>query len=176
MICGFCGYDFKTGAMSKSFNPQAKPGKKKGRPGGLVSPQIKKFAFIGILIVLASVSYKYIFSLKSYIFTLRTIVLDFARPIIEGKTGEKRDKGRKEASVTKKTTKKYADNALRIEGISYDPEAKSFIAVNGKLVSEGETIRGVIVERIDKDSVMVLIEGEEKVFTIGQTIPLPKKK
>jgi hypothetical protein len=122
------------------------------------------------------VSYKYIFSLKSYIFTLRTIVLDFARPIIGGKSGEKKDKDRKEASINKKTKKKYADNGLRIEGISYDPGSKSFIAVNGKLVSEGETIKGVIVKKIDKDSVTVIIEGEEKVFTVGQSIPLPKKK
>jgi len=55
-----------------------------------------------------------------------------------------------------------ASNGITLDGVFFDPNGKSSAIINGKVVSEGSKVRGVIVDKINKDSVDILVNGEKK--------------
>ncbi|RKY37596.1 MAG: hypothetical protein DRP78_00660 [Candidatus Omnitrophota bacterium] len=58
---------------------------------------------------------------------------------------------------------------INLEGIMWDEKGKSVAIVNGKLVKELDTVCGMRILKIDKES--VVIKNKDKVFTI-----MPKKR
>lgn len=53
-----------------------------------------------------------------------------------------------------------------LEGIIYDPGKQSFAVFGGKTYKEGEKVGESVVVRIQKDSVMMRVNGEEKTLRI----------
>ena len=180
MACGYCGYDFTTGTMGQSFDPQKAYKGEKPKIGG-VSHSIKKFAIIGILILIVSLTYKHILNIKS-------IIEDFVSSAIQDASGSKKKvntKGKAKVKSNKpqkielrdmrfyeKKEKpgKYRD--LRVEGIFFDSTGKSFVTINGKVLSEGESISDVGIEKIYSDSVELRVKGETKILGVSQSLPL----
>jgi len=70
-FCKICGYDPKTDRMSPNFvsptnSPLMPPNKKAASlVSGGVSPGVKKFAFIGLIIIMFSIFYKNHFSISN---------------------------------------------------------------------------------------------------------------
>lgn len=63
--------------------------------------------------------------------------------------------------------------AVVVEGILFDAGGKSFVTLNGKILSEGENYRGAIIKKINQDSVELVIDGETRVLKINQKLSLP---
>ncbi len=178
MTCGYCGYDFKTGAMDPSFDPNKPKKTEKNKIGG-ISPLIKKFATIGILVLVVSLTYKHMFNIKA-------IIEDFVSSALQQTSGGKKkitvkgkvkgDNKPQKMELTdvrfyekKEKPGKYKD--LKVEGIFFDPSGKSFITINGKILSEGESINDTVIEKIYSDSVELKVKGETKVLGVNQSTP-----
>ena len=56
--------------------------------------------------------------------------------------------------------------ALIIEGILYDPSGKSFVSINGNVVSEGDVSGDIAVKKINPNSVEV--KGEDKIIEVQE--------
>ncbi len=186
MICPFCGYDFNTGTMSQSFDKlKAKARmeeKKVTDKTGAVRPSVKKFAFFGIGIVVLSVFYKHNFNINSVISPIfnKIVRINLAKPKVVNSHNKKANKVEKlelmNAMFFEGIKKAYRGDALVIEGIIFDPEGKSRVIIDGNVLSEGESIKGITIKKINKDSVEVVIGQETKVFTVEQKILLENKK
>lgn len=53
-------------------------------------------------------------------------------------------------------------DCLSLEGIFYDVNGKSSAIINGKIVFKGDTVNGSTVDKINKDSVDIIVNGEKK--------------
>lgn len=185
-ICAFCGYDPKTDAISPTFIQQAdslksikQKIKENERAAGTgIDPRIKNFAFIGLVIVAFSIFYKNNFSISG-------VASEITHSFTRLKTGKftigvftkkkKKDKTAKKVElINMGSFQAPQDIALRkelvIEGISFDPGYRSFVIINGKVISEGQSIDGATVKTINKDSVEVVVDGQRKVLGIKQRI------
>jgi hypothetical protein len=56
-------------------------------------------------------------------------------------------------------------NAYKISGIIFAPPSNSLAVINGNKIKEGELLGGVKVKKINKDSVILEIEGKDIVIT-----------
>ena len=57
---------------------------------------------------------------------------------------------------------------FQLEGIVYDPAGRSVVTINGEIVSEGETYKGRLIRRINRDSIVVTYRGTDKVLYLAQ--------
>ena len=51
---------------------------------------------------------------------------------------------------------------ISLQGISFDPATRSSAIINGKVVFEGDSVSGIIVDKINRDSVDIVVNGEKK--------------
>ena len=181
IICTFCGYDHKADTISQSFKRKAAARKKEERTrlaGGGIDPRVKKFAYIGLVITVFSLFYRYNFNIN-------TMWSEARQSVSKTKIGKFLiDRGiplRKKAKVTQKIelidVRSYqgpasttANKESKIEGIFFDPDAKSFVTIQGKVLSEGESLGSITVKKINRDSVEVMVDGESMVVGVDQSI------
>lgn len=185
-VCVFCGYDFKTDTVSQSFQPKpdslrCKEEKEQTAKGSGVSSGVKKFALTGLAIVIFSIFYKYNFNINSI---AQDASLLFNRiktgKFTKGKSDNKAEKEAKKIELisvrfSKQPEKISGYENLKIEGIFFDTNAKSFIVVNGKVIPEGQSFDSVTVKKINKDSVELIIGNDTKVLRVNQSIPFSGK-
>lgn len=69
LFCQYCGYDPSTDMIHKGFVPHVTPPPKKSPfpSGGGVGEGVKKFAFIGICVLIFSIFYKNHFSISNVV-------------------------------------------------------------------------------------------------------------
>lgn len=170
VICTFCGFDHKTGTINQSFKPKINPGTKikdkekkaQSREAG-INPRIKNFAFIGIGIVMFSIFYKYNFNIN-----LATSEVKYFIAKLKINKKEKISQPMEFINVGSFEGQKKVFNSKEpvLEGIVFNPEGRSFIIVNGSVVSEGEAVDNITVKKINKNSVELVIDGESKVVEV----------
>lgn len=178
-ICTFCGYDYKTGAINQSLKPKISPGKKinekekkaQSREAG-VNPRIKNFAFIGLGIVMFSIFYKYNFNIDLATSEIKYLIAKLkTNRFVAQKIKTQKEKSNKPMELlnvesfdgSKKISK---SKEPVVEGIVFNPEGKSFIIINGNVVSEGEAVDNITVKKINKSSAELIIDGESKVVEV----------
>jgi len=59
-----------------------------------------------------------------------------------------------------------ASSGIKLEGIIYDPGGRSMAILNGKTCQTGEILGTATIVKIQKDHVVISIEGEEKTLWI----------
>lgn len=185
-ICEYCGYDPKTDRVSESFKPKSeaairKEEKEKARKEGAVGSGVKKFAMIGLAVVIFSVLYKYNFNING---VARDAGL-FLDRIKSGNLTRGKDAGKKETENEKielisvrsfDGSKQPRNNKeQKIEGIFFDESGKSFVIVNGKLLPEGGSLGDFTVKKIYKGSVELILGDELINLRINQVIPASGK-
>lgn len=183
-ICPACGYDPTTDRVNQAAKAQIEQsealGKKKNKKekkegGGGVNPGIKKFALIGVAIIVFSVFYKYNFDINGVIYE---ITQNIAR-IKEGRLFSKEsDKDKEVKKIELMDVRSYTapqrqerSKELVIEGIFFDSQTKSFVIINGQVFKEGESYKGAIIAKIKEDSVILIIGNEPKILKAHQRIP-----
>ena len=183
--CPACGYDFKTDTIHPELKEQSSkktPNKPANRKGSGIAPRVKKFAFAGLsIVVLYLVLGRVNFDAAGITFKIKSIFFDL-RKMIPGKNGQG-SKSKEKAPEKKElltvsffggveNPQKYKD-ALVVEGIFFDPNAKSYVTLNGKVLAEGESLSEVLVKKINKDSVELIIAGKSKVLKATEEMALP---
>jgi len=173
-ICPFCGYDHKTGTVSQqvtSENTQKRSQikeQKAASKGNGVDPVVKKFAFIGLGIVLFSILYKYNFNINIIAYEISDI---FGR--VTGKPNKKKDKTSEKIELIDVRSLKIPKKAIRykgleVEGILFDPAGRSFVTINGDVIPEGGTSGNITVQKIHKDSVELIVNGKSQIIEVKQ--------
>ena len=188
-ICPSCGYDPTTDTVNQSAKAQIeqsgilhKKNKEKEKEAGRgVNPKIKRFVFIGLAVIVFSVFYKHNFDINGVIYE---ITQNIAR-IKEGKLFSKKSDKDKDKEVKKielidvrsynAPERQDRSKDLVVEGIFFDPQTKSFVIINGKVITEGESYRGAIVARIKEDSVELIMGNETKILKAHQRMPFIAK-
>ncbi|PIQ88025.1 MAG: hypothetical protein COV73_01010, partial [Candidatus Omnitrophica bacterium CG11_big_fil_rev_8_21_14_0_20_43_6] len=56
----------------------------------------------------------------------------------------------------------------KIEGVFYDPKGKSYVLINGHLVSEKESFGNMVIQKINSDSVEALEDGKQLILRVHQ--------
>lgn len=59
-------------------------------------------------------------------------------------------------------------SGVKLEGIIYDPGARSLAILNGKTYQAGEAVGDMTVLKILRDRVVILMGGEEKILWIRE--------
>lgn len=185
MVCVMCGYDHKTGIINNAFKEQMakergareKVQRKKEKlqnKGRGISPSVKKFIFIGLIITAFSLFYKHNFNISSVVSETSQSLAKLKKiKFPETTTKDKKDNKLKKIELTdvnsfKGNNKPLRKKDLKVEGIFFDPRNKSFVTINGKILSEGETAGNITVRQINRDSVELIIYGENKILKINQ--------
>lgn len=185
-FCPFCGYDPKTDAINPAFKQKVASIKDWDRKiqmeeigrGHGISPGVKMFAFIGLAVVIFSIFYKYNFNPSGVMSEVNQVWAKArikASKFIPMKAEKKKEKA--EEKKIEKTElidvrsfegAKKTTGGLVVEGIFFDPKGKSFVTINGKVVSEGETFGNITVKKINVNSVELIIESETKIIEVKQ--------
>lgn len=171
-FCRNCGYDPRTDTINPAFvRKERKSGT--ARRQRMVSPGVKGFAFWGMIVVIFSLGFQY-----------QGKILDFAwgaKDLLSGKKPKKSTSVKASAASGQKPPTRLLDvrsyqapvnkSALKdkkIEGIFYDPQGKSYVVVSGQLVSQGESFAGMVIEKINQDSVEVVEDGNRKTLKVSK--------
>jgi hypothetical protein len=183
-ICVSCGYDFKKDIVDPNFmqkkilmaDKKIKKTKAENKSAG-ISPGVKKFMFTGLAILVFSILYKYNFNLSVVYSEILRIPSEIKSGKFIGKSDNKKDKENKKVELINVLSfmgnkEKAKNKDLKIEGISFDVNGKSFIIINGSLVSEGQSFKNITVKKISKDMVEAIVDGQNKILTVNQIIPL----
>jgi len=181
-VCSFCGYDHKTGTMAeteaglvKSLEEKVKT-REKGSASKIfgVDPKVKIFAFIGLSIVIFSVFYKYNFDIKGVMSEANQVFYRIkSGAFFTGKSKKEKNKANQKIelmNVKSITTPKKSlqPGALAVEGILYDPTGKSFVSIEGNVIAEGAAFGDVVVKKINRDSVELIVKGENKIIEVQE--------
>ncbi|MDD5130177.1 MAG: hypothetical protein PHS66_03900 [Candidatus Omnitrophica bacterium] len=169
-ICSNCGYNPRTDTMTASFV-------KKNKPAGFLrkqsklSPAVKSFAFWGIIISLFSLGIKYQGKFGDIAWNAKNVFLGIrdaksARSL--GKTVPVKATRLIDVRSYKSPVDGSAADNKKIEGIFFDPQGKSYVIINGQLVSEKENFAGWFIKKINSGSVEVVEEGREKLLTVNK--------
>jgi hypothetical protein len=189
--CVFCGYDFNTDTVNQSFKAQPEKVAAKNREAAaksqgsgarqaLVSPAVKKFALIGLAVVIFSILLKNNFNVTAVLNEASIIFTKITTgKIINDKSAKKDDKENKKIELIsvrsfKIPAKISRYEKLKVEGIFFDND-KSFIVINGRVVPEGKTFENVTVKKINSDTVELIAGGETKMLRVNQSIPFPAR-
>jgi hypothetical protein len=169
-ICLNCGYNSQTDTVTPNFvrQEQEKIVKKKG----LVRPEIKIFAFLGITIIALSLIFKYQTNLGHVVYQVRSFIVgtknkanksaNVKQPL--GKDNEIKSTGLLGVRSFKAPIDKTQRKDKKVEGIFYDPKNTSYVVINGQLVSEGKSFGNMLVKKINSDSVEVVEDGIAKIL------------
>ena len=129
-ICGNCGYNPQTDMMTASFVKK----KQKvvcGQKQGILSSKVKSFVFWGMAVVVFSLGIKYQGKIGDIIWKAKNKSAQVSKKANQNKTikliGVRSYKGPADKSTSKN---------IKIEGIFYDPQGKSYVVINGQLISE----------------------------------------
>lgn len=184
-VCAHCGYDPTTDIISPSFKPKGEidTAPKKASPERRgISSGVRKFAVIGLLIVMFSIFFRHNFNINGIIYEAKLIIdrITGGKFINMNMFNSKENKEVRQLKLTDVSSyaavqKNIRYNDLVIKGIFFDPQAKSMVNINGKMISEGDIFEGITVKKINRDSVELLINGEVQALSVGKKIHLPKK-
>lgn len=191
MICSFCGYDFKTDTINPEFKAKKELEEKTGKKSKIkerqeygqrrgVSPAVKRFALIGLAIVIFSIFYKYNFNLGGVMSEVKQLLSQVRIKMSKfiPLTVEKEDKKKKKAGeqiekpqlielrsyeAPKKT---IPAGEFVVEGIFFDPQGKSFATINGVVVGEGDSVDKAWVKKINAHSVELIVDGKKKIIGV----------
>jgi hypothetical protein len=189
-ICPFCGYDPATDTVNQAAKSQIEQSgilgkknkeKEKKAGGGGVNPKIKRFAFIGLAVIVFSVFYKHNFDINGVIYEITQNISRIKEGKLFSKKSDK-DNDREAKKIELIDVRSYnaperqdRSKELVVEGIFLDPQTKSFVIINGKVITEGESYRGAIVARIKEDSVELIVGNETKILKAYQRMPFIAK-
>ena len=183
VICGFCGYNFQTGTIvaPSGGKPSGAPKKIKFR----IPNSVKLIVAVAILFVSLYLLMKHLSFTK---ININTVISNMMRNLnkLNPAPGQKAGSGRPDkkmdglAGILKqffpeKTIEEKRKTVLILEGIAFDPKSKSFATINGEILCEGESIGGIKVNKINEDSVELIVNGETKILQISQSMPSPSK-
>lgn len=161
-LCGNCGYNPQTDTLTASF--VKKEGKKESRQKqGMLSPGIKSFVFWAVIIIIFSLGVKYQGEIRDIVWKLKNKSTQAS-----GKTKQNKTVGLTDVRSYEVSMDKTAGKNRKIEGIFYDPKGKSYVVINGRLISEKESSENMIIKKINRDSVEVIQDGEEKVLKVNK--------
>ena len=188
-ICHLCGYNFKTDTLTPNFKKnesalqQIKKQRKvcERRP---INARVRNFAIFGILVTIIALALNKFQLDASWtkgfkkMFSTAKLVKIISGEGLKAKDEEQKTHYRRYITTASfegiNDPEKYK-GILLIEGIAYDPNGKSFVTVNGKVISEGEDCEGVIIQKIHRDFVDVLIGSETRSIRLYESISLSKK-
>jgi len=184
VICEFCGFNCETGALDPTF----KPGVKKDlKAKGVIANRLKAIFATLLFIIAIIVLYNAIWGRSDYLKSfasdimqrLENLKLKAATKIHSYSSGGKTNELITLAKVAlpDKAALEKRKKFLTLEGIAFVSSAKSFITINGEVLTEGDTIASVIVGKIKENSVELLLpNGEAKSLEISQSILIPVNK
>lgn len=169
-VCGNCGYNPRTDTLTTSFVKKEKQ-TKSGQKQKIVSPGVKSFAFWGMMVIVFSLGIKYQGKIGDIIWQAKNIVLgNKVNKSAKALAKSKQDKIIKLIDVRsyQRPADKSSGKDIKIEGIFYDPQAKSYVVINGQLISEKESFGGMVIKKINTDSVEVIQGGREQILRVNQ--------
>jgi len=181
VICGFCGFNCDTGALDPTFDPGAK---KEEKAKGAIADRLKAIFATVFFIISVIVLYNAIWGRSDYLkFFASDIMqrLEDLKSRVATKTRPNSSDAKTKEFITllkvtlpDKAALEKRKRFLTLEGIAYAFGAKSFITINGEVLTEGDTIASVIVGKIKESSVEFLLpNGEAESLEISQSIPIP---
>jgi hypothetical protein len=167
-ICANCGYNPKTDTLTAGFVRKNKPAIKKQT---LVSPGVRNFACWGGLIIACSLGFKYQGKIGDAFWEAKNIILGSKitkSASIPAKSIQRVPTRLIDVRSYKAPADKISASGSRIEGIFYDPQGKSYAVIAGQLLSEKESFGKMVIQKINRDSVQVIDDGQEKILTVNQ--------
>ena len=169
-ICGNCGYNPQTDTMTVSFIRKKKKAVA-GQNQRLLGSGVKSFVFWGLIIVVFSLGVKYQGKIGDFIWKIKNIYLGNKVNKPEQALG-KANQNKIIKFISVRSSKVSADKSpvgnRRIEGIFYDPQGKSYVVINGQLISEQMSFGNMVIKKINSNSVEVLQDGQEQVLTVDK--------
>ncbi len=168
-ICGNCGYDPQTDTMTKSFvKKKAVVVEQKKR---MLSPKVKSFVFWGMMIIVFSLGIKYQIKIGDLVWRGKNILLgnkvNKSAQALD-KTNQNKPLGLRDVRAYQAPVDKSLGKNKKIEGIFYDPQGKSYVMINGQLISEQMSFGDMLIKKINSDSVEVLQDGKKKVLRVNK--------
>ena len=169
-ICPHCGYNSKTDTLTPSFIPK-KDSINNIKDEKKISPGVKVFALIAIIVLIISLSIKYNFVIGEIKAKAKMFFSGDNSKASKVKQNNAKN-GQAQAVVFtdvrsfQPSEEKLQRKDKKIEGIFYDAVKKSYCVINGQLLSEGDTFQGIAIKRISKDSVEVVEDGKIKILRV----------
>ena len=169
-ICLKCGYNPQTDTIIPAFAGQERK-EKISKKKNLVGSGVKNFAFWSFVVIFLSLIFKYQAKLGDVVYQVRSFAYNknkLNKPVKikqpSAKVNEFKSIELLGARSFKAPVDKTQGKAKKIEGIFYDPKNKSYVVINGQLVSEGESFGGMLIKTINKDSVEVVEGGKSRLI------------
>jgi len=141
-----------------------------------VSPGVKKFAYFGLAIVIFSVFFKHNFNAEAIKAEVNLLWEEAQARLIPGKANKAKSKHKEGEGINKAelisvvnfdgSQKPGTNKDLKVEGIFFDADGGSFIVLNGKVISEGQSWMGVTVKKISRESVEIVVDGESRLLGV----------
>ena len=139
-----------------------------------VSPGVKKFAYFGLAIVIFSVFFKHNFNAEGIKAEVNLIFTKAQGRLMPGKAKKAKSKHKQGEGINKAelvsvidfdgSQKPDTNKDLKVEGIFFDSDGSSFVVLNGKVISEGQSWMGVTVKKINRESVEIIANGESRIL------------
>jgi hypothetical protein len=169
-ICGNCGYNPQTDTMTAAFVKKESK-KDSGRKEGILSPGVKTFVIWGMAVVIFSLGIKYQGKLGDILWKVKNTIL--GNRVAKSSQVPEKTKPIKAIRLIdvrsyKASVDKTAGKNRRIEGIFYDPQGKSYVMINGQLISEKGNFGNMVIEKINRNSVEVVEDGNHQVLTVNK--------
>lgn len=169
LVCSNCGYNFQTDTMSTSFVKKKKAAGKQGQR--VISSGTKSFMFWGIVIVIFSLGIKYQAKIGDAFWEAKNLLLG-NKAEKSAKASQKDNQNKIISLIDVRSAKVPADKTYgrnkKIEGIFYDPQRKSYVVINGQLISEKESFGDILIKKINQDSVEVARGGQDQVLRVDE--------
>jgi hypothetical protein len=169
-ICPYCGYNSKTDTLTPGFVKKAKKDSVLQRQKK-ISPGVRRFAFLGALVIGCSLVFKYQGELGDIFWGLKNRLTGnkTAKTVkAQGKNLQSRPAAFIEVRSAKVSGEQAAVKKDKVEGIFYDPQGKSWVVIGGQLVSENQSIGDITVVKITPDAVAVIQGGKEKILRVNK--------
>jgi len=181
VICEFCGFNCDTGTLDPTFDPGAK---KDAKAKSAIADRLKAVFAIVFFIIAIIVLYNAIWGKSDYLKSFTSDIMqrleDLKSRVATKTRPNSSDAKTKEfitllkVTIPDKAALEKRKRFITLEGIAYAFGAKSFITINGEVLTEGDTIASVIVGKIKESSVEFLLpNGEAESLEISQSIPIP---
>jgi hypothetical protein len=161
-ICGNCGYNPQTDTMTTSFVKKKQKAAFEQKQS-ILSPGVKSFVFWGMIIIVFSLGVKYHGKVGDIIWKAKNKSAQASRKASQNKVIRLMDVRSFKAPVDRTVGKNR-----KIEGIFYDPQGKSYVVINGRLVSENESYGSMFIKKINSNSVEVLQDGKKQVLRVSK--------